>query len=215
MPITKMTTLLASILWALPFVKAGCEDFPDITSCQEIAGCTWRTGQRICFGTMNTFPFFEIHRGVRCESDDIDVTTPVVVQVTALHSNDSMDNCTSPSAEFVTNSPGHYISYGTFDNCSFPSSSINESTIQYVYVFCDSNNAWEPCIQFNHNLMANPKISRYHCQCGQLHYTKIPKVVDYGGLSHHGLYTYYGTMDRIDRDYPTCTQIFTLHLHHI
>eukprot|EP01083_Nonionella_stella_P045850 122895_1 len=204
--------LLLIFMTCMTLTESGCEDYEDITSCQNNAPCIWRTG-RICFGRKNeSTKWYEIHRQRRCEYGDVNITKPIDVKV-SISGNDSYNNCSALSAHFVENAPSYFVSYGTFDECSFNAAdNINATSIQHVHIFCDSNNVWEPCTEFTH-VNASTNISRYHCQCGQLQYTRVDKIIDYGGLSHHGYYRYNGTMDRIDRDYPICTQIFTLHIH--
>mmetsp|Transcript_57096 Transcript_57096/g.90960 ORF Transcript_57096/g.90960 Transcript_57096/m.90960 type:complete len:221 (+) Transcript_57096:1597-2259(+) len=208
-------------LWLIPVhVECGCEDYADITSCQLNAPCKWRTRQNICFGRKNSsIKWFEMHKQQRCEFSDVNVTAPIEVKLSVSNDNssNSIGNCSEISTQFASNSASYFISYGSFDGCAFNTNSINSSTVTQAYIYCDANSAWEACTAFHQhiNLSFYPSHSllRYHCQCGQLRYTNVPKVIDFGGLSHHGYYTYNGSIDEIDRDYAVCSQVFTLYLH--
>ena len=189
--------------------------------CELNEGCKWRTGPNYCFGRKNdTIKYYEMHTQILCEYDDFNITKPIDVKVTISNytvnnNNYSYHNCSELSSKFSFNGPQHFIGYGTFDQCPFHSDYINKTSIQHVHIFCELNNVWEPCILQTNKTYAPPGVilNKYECQCGQLQFTEIPYVVYHGGLSHHGYYIENTTINRIDRPYPICVQMYHLFLY--
>eukprot|EP01084_Bolivina_argentea_P205826 351530_1 len=212
---TQIQSLLIVICVPI-LVRSGCEDYGDIESCQNNAPCIWR--QRVCFGRKNSsIKWYELYRKVECEYNDVNVTEPIDVRLSISNytsdNNNSYNNCSELSVPFVENGPHYFVTYGTFDQCSFNTDYINSTSIAHVHVFCGTNGVWEPCKEFDYRYGVIPNVLRYRCVCGQLQVTTIPITVNYGGLSHHGYYTFNETEIRIDREYPICVQTWTLHLH--
>lgn len=198
----------------MPFriaLSTGCEDYKSMTDCLNNATCSWSSGQNICFGGTN---WYQIFQTLQCDSTYNNITQPINVRINLTN---SAIYCDEISTIFVENSPHWFTAYGTFENSQCNGLNIQASNISSAELYCENVALWEPCeestivSQVDSSFQLQTK--KFHCICGQLRYTVVNKTVVYGGLSHHGTYTWYGTRDRVDRKHPTCLQEFSLYFH--
>ena len=178
-------------------VLGGCEDYNSWNEC-ELNSCEWQNGRNYCFGRKNeSIKYYEVHSQIDCEYNDFNITEPLDVRLSVDNNNNnntnnnSYKNCSELSSSFSFIGGQNYISYGTFDQCTFNTNDINETSIKHIHIFCVLNNVWEPCVKINETDyigLTYDNTTSYFCECGQLQYTQVPNVIYHGGLSHHGYY---------------------------